>query len=289
MITVSWVILAAIVILTSMGADLFTRDHPQVHARPLWLVNLGFTVVELAPGFWILPAMSVITSFAFFRLFSSGLQMFAFVLALIATGVLLLASLIAQHFSMDRQPEVRQIALMVLQGLALVMAFGLFSAIYFAHLRTLYSAVFVGSSGALLAYSQLQWTQTRANLSLLSLMVGFILAQALWALNYWAAPFLLGVPCCWSSFMWLPACCSIHSAKTKCPTLLGIRHHRCGVVGGNYRCRPRIAVLVQHMLTKNAIKCHDVKVTTDFEAHFAHRTNVNINFAIEIERTCGFH
>ncbi len=191
-ITVSWVILAAIVILTSMGADLFTRDHPQVHARPLWLVNLGFTVVELAPGFWILPAMSVITSFAFFRLFSSGLQMFAFVLALIATGVLLLASLIAQHFSMDRQPEVRQIALMVLQGLALVMAFGLFSAIYFAHLRTLYSAVFVGSSGALLAYSQLQWTQTRANLSLLSLMVGFILAQALWALNYWAAPFLLG-------------------------------------------------------------------------------------------------
>ena len=191
-ITVSWVILAAIVILTSMGADLFTRDHPQVHARPLWLLNLGYTVVELAPGFWILPAMSVITSFAFFRLFSSGLQMFAFVLALIATGTLLLAALVAQHFSMDRQPEVRQVALMVLQGLALVMAFGLFSAIYFAHLRTLYSAVFVGSSGALLAYSQLQWTQTRANLWLLSLMVGFILAQALWALNYWAAPFLLG-------------------------------------------------------------------------------------------------
>ena len=96
-ITVSWVILAAIVILTSMGADLFTRDHPQVHARPLWLLNLGYTVVELAPGFWILPAMSVITSFAFFRLFSSGLQMFAFVLALIATGTLLLAEIGRAH------------------------------------------------------------------------------------------------------------------------------------------------------------------------------------------------
>jgi hypothetical protein len=45
---------------------------------------------------------------------------------------------------------------MVLQGLALLMAFGLFSAIYYAHLRTLYSAVFVGSCGALLAYAQLQ-------------------------------------------------------------------------------------------------------------------------------------
>ena len=118
--------------------------------------------------------------------------MFAFVLALIATGVLLLAALIAQHYSMDRQPEVRQIALMVLQGLALLMAFGLFSAIYYARMRTLYSAVLVGSCGALLAYSQLQWTQTRANLGLLSFMVGLVLAQALWALNYWAAPFLLG-------------------------------------------------------------------------------------------------
>jgi hypothetical protein len=115
-ITVSWVILAAIVILTSTAADLFTRDHPQVHARPLWLLDIRFTVIELAPGFWILPAYAVITSFTFFRLFSSGLQMFAFVLALIATGVLLLAALIAQHYSMDRQPEVRQIALMVLQG-----------------------------------------------------------------------------------------------------------------------------------------------------------------------------
>lgn len=118
--------------------------------------------------------------------------MLAFVLALISTGILLLASLVAQHYSMDRQPEIRQVALMVLQGLALLMAFGLFSAIYYAHLRTLYSAVFVGSCGALLAYAQLQWTQTKANLGLLSLMVGFILAQALWALNYWSAPFLLG-------------------------------------------------------------------------------------------------
>jgi hypothetical protein len=191
-ITVSWVILAAIVILTSTAADLFTRDHPQVHARPLWLLDLRVTVIELAPGFWILPAYAVITSFTFFRLFSTGLQMFAFVLALIATGVLLLAALIAQHYSMDRQPEVRQIALMVLQGLALLMAFGLFSAIYYARLRTLYSAVLVGSCGAFLAYSQLQWTQTRANLGLLSFMVGLVLAQALWALNYWAAPFLLG-------------------------------------------------------------------------------------------------
>jgi hypothetical protein len=191
-ITVSWLILAAIVILVSSGADLFTRDHPQVHARPLWVVNLGFTVLELAPGFWILPALSVVTTFTFFRLFSGGLQMLAFVLALIATGILLLATLVAQHYSMDRQPDIRQIALTVLQGLALLMAFGLFSAIYYARLRTLYSATMVASIGTLLAYAQLQWTLTRANLWILSLVVGLILAQTLWALNYWAAPFLLG-------------------------------------------------------------------------------------------------
>jgi hypothetical protein len=45
--------------------------------------------------------------------------------------------------------------------------------------------------------------QTKANLGLLSLMVGFILAQALWALNYWlAAPFLLGGALLLVIFMW---------------------------------------------------------------------------------------
>jgi hypothetical protein len=44
----------------------------------------------------------------------------------------------------------------------------------------------------LLAYAQLQWSQIRTNLGLLSLTVGFVLVQALWALNYWSAPFLLG-------------------------------------------------------------------------------------------------
>jgi hypothetical protein len=190
-ITVSWLLIASLVIIASTGADVFIRGHPQLQARGLPALRLGPLALELAPGFWVLPSFAIVASFAFFRLFSATLGMAAFVMALAAAGVLLLATLLGQHYALDRRPEVRHAARLGLQAIALLLAFGIFSAIAYARMRTLYSAALVGASGTLLAFALLQWTQSRGGL-LLAAMVGLTLAEATWALNYWAATFLLG-------------------------------------------------------------------------------------------------
>jgi hypothetical protein len=191
-ITVSWLLVASLVIITSTGADVFIRGHPQMQQRRLPTINLGVVALELAPGFWILPSFAIIASFAFFRLFSASLQMVAFIIALVAAGGLLLAALIGQHYALDRRTEVRHGARLGLQTITFLLAFGIFSAVYYARLRTLYSAALIGAAGTLLAYALLQWTPPRQGLLLLAAMVGLTLAEATWALNYWAAPFLLG-------------------------------------------------------------------------------------------------
>jgi hypothetical protein len=191
-ITVSWLLIASLVVITSTGADVFIRSHPQLQARSLPTLRLGPLALELAPAFWILPSLVIVASFAFFRLFSATLEMTAFIIALGAAGALLLGTLVGQHYALDRRPEIRHAARLALQAITLLLAFGIFSAVYYARLRTLYGAVLIGSSGALLAYALLQWAPARRGLPLLAALVGLTLAEATWALNYWAAPFLLG-------------------------------------------------------------------------------------------------
>lgn len=190
-ITVSWLLIASLVVIISAGADLLARAHPQMQTRALPTLNLGFISLEVAPGFWVLPSFSVISSFAFFRLFSGSLQGSAFAIALVAAGGLLFAVLVCQHYALDRNPTVNRQARLALQIIAYLIAFGCFSAIYNAKLRTLYSASLIGTSGALLGYELLRWTRAR-NPALLGLLIGVALGEVTWALNYWAAPFLLG-------------------------------------------------------------------------------------------------
>jgi hypothetical protein len=190
-ITVSWLLIALLIIIASTGADIQARAHPTMQTRTLPTLKLGFARTEIAPGFWILPSFSVIGSFAFFRLFSNSLQGAAFVLALAATGGLLLAVLVAQHYALDRDPAIRQRALLVLALIGYLLAFGVFSAVYFERFRTLYSAALISASGALLAYANLRWTQ-RGGLLPVAVFIGLLLGEVTWALNYWPAPFLLG-------------------------------------------------------------------------------------------------
>jgi Protein of unknown function (DUF5656) len=191
-ITLSWLLIASLVLITSTGTDAIIRSHPEMQTRSLPTINLGFVRIEVAPGFWILPSFAIIAPFALFRLFSSSLGTLAGIIAVSLSGGLLLGALIGQHYALDRRPETRNPARLGLQAIVLLLAFGVFSAIYYARPRWLYSATLVGVSGALLAFALLQWAPRRGSLPLLSAIVGITLAEATWALNYWAAPFLLG-------------------------------------------------------------------------------------------------
>jgi hypothetical protein len=189
-ITLSWFLIASLVVLTCAGADLLARSHPQLQNAVLPVINLGFARIEIAPAFWVLPSFSVIGSFAFFRVFSQAWPGIAFALALLAAGGGLLAVLIAQHYSLDRRSEVRQRAQTALAIMTFLIAFGCFSAIYYTRYRTLYSASMVAITATLLAYTLLAATRLR-NRFLVAALVGLMLAEATWALNYWATTFLL--------------------------------------------------------------------------------------------------
>lgn len=190
-ITISWLLLGILVIIASTGADLLARSHPEMQTQPLPTLNLLFIKTEIAPGFWVLPSFSVIGSFAFFRLFGNTLQGAAFVLALVGAGLLLLTVLTAQHYALDRNREISQRGQLVLQIVAYLLVFACCSAIYFERFRTLYSASLIGLTGLLLAYAVLRW-KSRNEALLLGFLVGLLLAETTWAINYWPAPFLLG-------------------------------------------------------------------------------------------------
>jgi hypothetical protein len=191
-ITLSWLLIASLVLVTSTGADILIRSHPEMQTRALPTLNLGFVRIEVAPGFWVLPSFAIIAPFALLRLFSGSLGMLAAIGAVAASGGLLFGALLGQHYALDRRPEPRQAARISLQAITLIFAFAVFSAISYARLRWLYSGALIGASGALLAYALLQWAPRRGSLPLLSGIVGIALAEAAWALTYWAAPFLLG-------------------------------------------------------------------------------------------------
>lgn len=189
-IALSWFLIGSLTVITSAGADLLARSHPQMQNRALPQINLGLVRFEVVPAFWILPSFSVVGSFAFFRLFSSVLDGAAFALALVAAGGSLLTVLVAQHYALDCNPELSQRAQIVLQAVGYLLAFGIFSAVYYTRYRTLYSASMIGGSAALLAYALLA-NPMRSNALLLSALVGLVLAEATWALNYWATTFLI--------------------------------------------------------------------------------------------------
>lgn len=188
---VSWAIMAALVVLVSTGADLLARAHPQMQHRALPAIRLGPVEIEIAPRFWVLPSLTIVAAFAFSRLFREDEAFLEVLLSLIASAGLLAAVLVGQHYSLDRREEIRERWLVILHAIAYLDAFALFSAIYAQRMRSLYSAPLIALIAGMLAYVLLRRDRGR-NLGLLAVLVGLVLAETTWALNYWAIPFLMG-------------------------------------------------------------------------------------------------
>ncbi len=190
-ITVSWLLIAALVLVSVTGADVFIRQHPEMQRRPQLGLRLGGRTIELAPAFWILPAFTVIAPFAFFRLFVAPFGPIVFVPALLCSGGLLLATLLAHHYALDRRAEIRQRATAAIQVIGMLLAFATFGAVMFARMRTLYAAALIGAVAALLAYALLRWGPQRGTPWMLAGAIGLAIAETTWPINYWAMPALL--------------------------------------------------------------------------------------------------
>lgn len=187
-VTLSWLLIASLVLITSVGADVLARSHPQLPERVLRRFPL--IRLDMVPAYWVLPSLSIVSSYAFFRLFSGALGGTAFTLALITAGGLLTATLVAQHYSLDKSAVNHERAQIALQIIGYLIAFGSYSAVYFTRYRTLYSASLIALTTMLLVYALLTIQQQPVRLGT-AFLAGLGSAELMWALNYWQTTFLL--------------------------------------------------------------------------------------------------
>jgi len=186
-VSLSWLLVGSLAFIAALGASWTVRNHP----HPInWLVRRFGPFRNITPALWILPGLNVVAAYAFWQLFNPVLGGTAFVLAFIITAGTLFVILVAQYFSLDRQPEVHTPAQIVLHIIGYLIAFSSFSAIYYTRYRTLYSATLVALVAALLIYALLN-LQRRPVATGVALIAGLGIAELMWALNYWQTTFLM--------------------------------------------------------------------------------------------------
>ncbi|MDP9309790.1 MAG: hypothetical protein M3R24_02660 [Chloroflexota bacterium] len=186
--SVAWPLVGALALLTGIGVELVARGEPQF-ANSGWqtAVTIGQRHVELGLPLWSLPMLTPVAVFAFFRLFRGTLATNAYLLVLVATGVLLVTVLIAQHYLIAGTASTAQRSRGVLAFVAFALAFAIFSAVTFNRYRTLYAIALIFPSTLLLAADILRgrvaalWTTAG--------IIALIMIEIYWALNYWPAPF----------------------------------------------------------------------------------------------------
>lgn len=186
--SVAWALIAALALITGVGVELIARGEPHLYASG-WLTELeiGQRRLELGLPLWGLPMLTPVAIFAFFRLFRGTLVTNAYLLVLVATGLLLSVVLIAQHYLIEGPPPARQLARNILTVIAYALAFALFSAVTFNRYRTLYAVALIFPSTLLLAADLLRGRVPALWIN--AGVVALVIIEAYWTLNYWPAPF----------------------------------------------------------------------------------------------------
>jgi hypothetical protein len=188
--SIAWPLIGVLALVTGIGVELIARTHPQIYSSG-WMLTFTIRqrVIELALPLWIVPALTPIAMFAFFRLFKGGLQTNAYLLVLLATAVLLLLVLAAQHYLIEGDQQARKTARTVQSVVAYALMFAILSVITFNRYRTLYALILVFPSTLLLAADLLR--NRVSALWLTASGVALVLVECYWALNYWPSSFWL--------------------------------------------------------------------------------------------------
>ncbi|RIK44370.1 MAG: hypothetical protein DCC55_02710 [Chloroflexi bacterium] len=169
-------------VLAAVGANSIVSLHPYylAHAhRRNW--NWSF---------WALPmALTLISTFVLPLTPPGPIQ----VLALLLSGALLALAYFCLYATVERGQAGFRRARFVLDALAYGSALVLFLFVYQTRTRSLFSGTLVAMTAILLAVEILRTTVGRSRLVLhYSAIIGLILGQVTWALNYWLLPGLTG-------------------------------------------------------------------------------------------------
>jgi len=171
---------AMLVVLAAGGSHSVIRAHP--------LVRQG-----TVPGTWVmwaLPAAIITVSALLLPVLPTRLL---WLIGLAVTAVVLGTAYAATYHSIDSSLVGYRVARIVLALLTYATVLLLFLGVYSQRARSLYSATLVVGVSALLALELLRGTgRPLRQISLHALVVGLVLGQFTWALNYWSLSGLRG-------------------------------------------------------------------------------------------------
>lgn len=177
-----WLVALVLVAMVCVGTDHIVHSHWRVHLR-----RKRYVLTLL-----ILPALLTFGAFLFIRLpiFSTGP---AVVVGLLATAFLLYAVITCQYHTIDPEDSVYPFARFSLNLIGYLTAFSLFAAIYSSKIRSSVSATAILIISVLIALELLRGTEGSVQRTwLYAGIVGVIMGQITWALNYWVISGLAG-------------------------------------------------------------------------------------------------
>jgi hypothetical protein len=174
-----WAFVLVLLITVCLGTDQVLRSHPRLSTP-----EAGLTVL-------VIPTLLTLGAALFLRLpaLSRGLPV---AIALLFAGFILATALYAEYQTYDQSGRRYREARNVLNLIAYVIAFVLFSAIFAPKYRSILSATAVLVASALITAELFRGAGTSRSHSLWIAVVAFAMGQVTWALNYWVLGSLAG-------------------------------------------------------------------------------------------------
>ncbi len=169
----NWPVAALLASMACVGTDSIVRLHPLSRGRK----KLPCTFV-----FWILPGLATLLATLLLprapnRIYTLG--------SLATTGILLPLIITAEYHTVDPAAPGYRAARLGLNVVAYLIALVLFVLVYGSRARSLLSATATLAGGGLLALDLLHGArQSLGRTSLYALIVGLVMGEIVWALNY---------------------------------------------------------------------------------------------------------
>ncbi len=168
-----WLVTLLLVGLACTGTDSVIRSHPRSRAG-----ELPYTFV-----FWILPGL--VTLLAILLLPRAPSTRY-WLVGLVTTAALISLVVAVEYRTVDPADPAYRLARLGLNLTAYLAALGLFIVIYDSKARSLITATATLAGGWLLALDLLRDTQQpMRRIVLYASIVGLLLGESVWALNYW--------------------------------------------------------------------------------------------------------
>ncbi len=172
-VTGTWLLIALMVGLVCTGTNLILHAHPHLGAHPERPVYVS----------WILPGVAAGLSAYLLGLVAAWPLWIA---GLILSAVVISLSISAEYTAISPQAPGYAMARLALNVLAYLQAFVLFAIIYHTRSRSLVTATLTLCSAAVLALDLLSVADVRFRRVLLFAgIIGLIVGESTWALNYW--------------------------------------------------------------------------------------------------------